>query len=233
MTTKTNMENIMEPDELKTAWQALDRRLERQNAINLLLLKDDRTKRMRSSLRPLFWGQLVQMLFGLAFVLLASSLWIRAGSAPLHLPWHVLLAGIFVHAYGVATIALAGCTMGLIRTIDYSLPVLGIQKQLLKLRRFYLINGMIAGLPWWFMWVPLLMVLTGLAGGDLHAKAPPVVWIGMGIGIAGLLATGWFHRWSRSPRRPRLAKAMEDGVTGSSLRKAQAILGELSQFEAE
>ena len=223
----------MEPDELKATWQSLDRRLEQQNAINLLLLKDDRSKRMRSSLRPLFWGQLLQMLFGLLFVALASSLWIRAGSAPLDLPWHVVLAGVFVHAYGVAAIALAGCTMGLIRTIDYSLPVLGIQKQLLKLRRFYIVNGMITGLPWWFMWVPVLMVLVGLAGGDIFAKAPSVVWIGMGIGIAGLLATWWFHRWSRSPQRPRLAKAMEDSVTGGSLRKAQAILGEISQFETE
>ncbi len=223
----------MELDELKAAWQSLDRRLEQQNAINLLLLKDDRTRRMRSSLRPLFWGQLLQMMFGLAFVLLASSLWIRAGSTPLDLPWHVVLAGVFVHAYGVAAIALAGCTMGLIRTIDYSLPVLGIQKQLLKLRRFYIINGMIVGLPWWFLWVPILMVLAGLAGADLYANAPSVVWIGMGVGIAGLLATWRFHRWSRSPQRPRLAKAMEDSVTGGSLRKAQAILGEISQFETE
>ncbi len=223
----------MEPDELKAAWQSLDRRLERQNAISLLLLKDDRSKRMRSSLRPLFWGQLLQMLFGLLFVALAASLWIRAGSASLDLPWHVVLAGVFVHAYGVAAIALAGCTMGLIRTIDYSLPVLGIQKQLLKLRRFYIVSGMIVGLPWWFMWVPVLMVLAGLAGADLYANAPSVVWIGMGVGIAGLLATWWFHRWSRSPQRPRLAKAMEDSVTGGSLRKAQTILGEISQFEAE
>lgn len=223
----------MELDEMKAAWRSLDRRLERQNAINLLLLKDDRSKKMRSSLRPLVWGQLLQMLFGLVFVLLASSLWLRAGSVPLPLPWHVVAAGVFVHAYGVATIALAGCTLGLIRTIDYSLPVLGIQKQLLKLRRFYIVNGMIAGLPWWFMWVPVLMALAGLAGVDFHAKAPSVVWIGMGIGIAGLLATWWFHRWSRSPRRPRLAKAMEDSVTGGSLRKAQAILGEIAHFEAE
>ena len=227
------MENIMEHDELKAAWQSLDRRLEQQNAISLLLLKDDRSKRMRSSLRPLFWGQLLQMLFGLAFVALAASLWIRAGSTPLGLPWHVVLAGVFVHAYGVAAIALAGCTMGLIRTIDYSLPVLGIQKQLLKLRRLYIINGMIAGLPWWFMWVPVLMVLAGLAGGDLYARAPSVVWTGMGIGIAGLLASWWFHHWSRNPLRPRLANAVEDSVAGGSLRKAQAILGEISHFEAD
>ncbi|HEY5970491.1 MAG TPA: serine/threonine protein kinase [Pseudoxanthomonas sp.] len=223
----------MELDELKNAWQTLDRRLERQNAINLLLLKDDRTKRMRSSLRPLFWGQLAQMGFGLLFVLLAAALWMRAGSVPLNMPWYVVLAGIFVHAYGVVAIALAGGTMGLIRTIDYSAPVLGIQKQLSRLRKLYIANGMIAGLPWWFMWVPVLMVLAALAGVDIYAKAPSVVWIGMGVGIADLLATWWFHRWSRSPERPKLAKAVEDSVTGSSLCNAQRIAGEIAQFEKE
>ncbi|MET0580504.1 MAG: serine/threonine protein kinase [Pseudoxanthomonas sp.] len=193
----------MELDELKATWQALDHRLAQHNRIGMELFKEKKLEKARTSLRPLFWGQLAQMLLiGLPFVLLAGSLWMSLEGRP---PLPLLLAGIFVHAYGVATIALAGCTMGLIRTIDYSAPVLGIQKQLARLRRFYIVNGMIAGLPWWLMWVPVLMVLSGLAGVDLYARAPSVVWIGLGIGVAGLLATWWFHRWSRSGRRPRRA----------------------------
>ena len=219
----------MELDELKVTWQALDRKLQQSNAIQLQLFKDGRLKGMRSSLRPLFWGQVVQLLFGIPFLALAVLLW----SSGHDLPAHVIAAGIVVHAYGVAVIAFSGMMLGLILGLDYSAPVLGIQKQLAHLRRVYVINGMVAGLPWWFLWVPVLMVLTGLGGGDLYAMAPSVVWIGLGIGAAGLLATWWFHRWSRSPQRPRLAKAMEDSVTGGSLRKAQAILREIAQFEAE
>ena len=219
----------MELDELKVTWQALDRKLQQSNAIQLQLFKDGRLKGMRSSLRPLFWGQVVQLLFGIPFLALAVLLW----SSGHDLPAHVIAAGIVVHAYGVAVIAFSGMMLGLILSLDYSAPVLGIQKQLAHLRRVYVINGMVAGLPWWFLWVPVLMVLTGLGGGDLYARAPSVVWIGLGIGVAGLLATWWFHRWSRSPQRPRLAKAMEDSVTGGSLRKAQAILREIAQFEAE
>ena len=220
----------MELDELKATWQALDRRLQQGNAIQLQLFKDGRLKNMRSSLRPLFWGQVVQLLlFGIPFLALAVLLW----SSGHHLPAHVIAAGIVVHAYGVAVIALSGMMLGLILGLDYSAPVLGIQKQLAHLRRVYVINGMVAGLPWWFLWVPVLMVLTGLGGGDLFARAPSVVWIGMGVGIAGLLATWWFHRWSRSPKRPRLAKTMEDSVTGGSLRKAQRLLDEIAQFEKE
>ncbi|MET0654878.1 MAG: serine/threonine protein kinase [Pseudoxanthomonas sp.] len=221
----------MELDELKATWQALDHRLAQHNRIGMELFKEKKLEKARTSLRPLFWGQLAQMLLiGLPFVLLAGSLWMSLEGRP---PLPLLLAGIFVHAYGVATIALAGCTMGLIRTIDYSAPVLGIQKQLARLRRFYVVNGMIAGLPWWLMWVPVLMVLSGLRGVDLYAWAPSVVWIGLGIGVAGLLATWWLHRWSRSGRRPRLAKAMEDGVTGGSLLRAQRTLEEISRFEKE
>ncbi|MET0756297.1 MAG: serine/threonine protein kinase [Pseudoxanthomonas sp.] len=221
----------MELDELKATWQALDHRLAQHNRIGMELFKEKKLEKARTSLRPLFWGQLAQMLLiGLPFVLLAGSLWMSLEGRP---PLPLLLAGIFVHAYGVATIALAGCIMGLIRTIDYSAPVLGIQKQLARLRRFYIVNGMIAGLPWWLMWVPVLMVLSGLAGVDLYARAPSVVWIGLGIGVAGLLATWWFHRWSRSGRRPKLAKAMEDGVTGGSLLRAQRTLEEISRFEKE
>ena len=219
----------MELDELKVTWQALDRKLQQSNAIQLQLFKDGRLKGMRSSLRPLFWGQVVQLLFGIPFLALAVLLW----SSGHDLPAHVIAAGIVVHAYGVAVIAFSGMMLGLILGLDYSAPVLGIQKQLAHLRRVYVINGMVAGLPWWFLWVPVLMVLTGLGGGDLYAMAPSVVWIGLGIGAAGLLATWWFHRWSRSPQRPRLAKAMEDSVTGGSLRKVQAILREIAQFEAE
>lgn len=225
------MENIMELDELKATWQALDRRLAQHNRINLELFKEKKLEKARTSLRPLFWGQLAQMLFlGLPLVLLAGCLWAGLESTP---PLPLLLAGIFVHAYGVATIALAGGTMGLIRTIDYSAPVLVIQKQVAKLRRFYIINGMIAGLPWWLMWVPVLIVLSGLAGVDLYARAPSMVWTGLGIGVAGLLATGWLHRWSRGGKRPKLAKAMEDSVTGGSLLKAQRVLEEIAQFEKE
>ena len=56
---------------------------------------------------------------------------------------------------------------------------------------------------------------------------------GVSIGIADLPGTRWFHRWSHSASPPELAGAMEDGVTGGSLRKAQAILGGISHFEAE
>ena len=227
------MDTTMELDELKQAWRTLGRQLERHDAIQLRLYRDSKLDKARSSLRPLVFGQLMQLLFGLPFLLLAVALWTRAGASSLPLPWTTLAAGIFVHAYGLATVVLAGLTLGLIGTVNYSAPVVVIQKQLARLRRFYIFNGMIVGLPWWLMWVPVLMVLGGLGDVDLYARAPSMVWTGLGIGVAGLLGTWWFHRWSRQPARLRLGKRLDESCTGGSIRKAQALLEEIAEFERE
>ena len=222
----------MEPDDLKLAWQTLSRRLERHEALQTHVLLEQRKQKALSSLRPLFWGQLVQTLFGVPFILLAALLWIRGGQSG-GLPWTTIVAGIVVQLYGIATIAMAGQTLLRIREIDYAQPIVDIQKRLATLRRTYLVNGMLAGLPWWFLWVPLLMVLAGLGGNDLYAKAPSVVWVGLGVGAAGLAATAWFHRWSRDPSRPRLANAVEASVTGGSLYRTRRQIDEIARFEAE
>ena len=222
------METIMEPDELKHIWQALGRQLERQEAIHLQLFRERKLQRARGSLHPLFWGQIVQILFGCLFLLLATLFW----SVGPH-PAHVVLAGIVVHAYGIGTIIVAGMTLGAIRRIDYAAPVVAIQKQLASLRRLYLVNGMVAGLPWWFLWVPGLLVLAALGGHDLYATAPAMVWIGLGIGVAGLLATWAFHRWSRSPARAGLGRRLDDAAAGGSIRAMQGVLDEIARFEQE
>lgn len=222
------MDTTMETDELKQAWHMLGRQLERHDAINLQLFRDRKLERARSSLRPLFWGQIVQILFGLPFLLLAMLFW---STAP-H-PTHVTVAGIIVHVYGIATIMLAGMTLAAIQRIDYSAPVVAIQKQLASLRRLYLINGMIAGLPWWFMWVLVLMTLSALSGKDLLTAAPSLVWSGLGIGVLGLLATWGFHRWSRSPLRAELGRKLDAAAAGGSIRKMQRVLDEVAQFEKE
>lgn len=223
----------MEPDDLKLAWQALSRRLERHDALQTHVLLEQRKQKALSSLRPLFWGQVVQTLFGIPFILLAVLLWISGGQSADGLPWTTIVAGIVVQLYGIATTAMAGETLRRIREIDYAQPIVDIQKRLAVLRRTYIVNGMCAGLPWWFLWVPLLMVLAGLGGNDLYAKAPSVVWIGLGVGAAGLAATAWFHRWSRDPSRPRLANAVEASVTGGSLHRARRQIDEIARFESE
>lgn len=217
----------MELDDLKAAWQTLDRRLDTQTALNLHIFKDGKLDKTRRGLRPLFWGQIAQILFGVALILYAVSFWPQHLDVP-----HLLIAGLSVHVYGVLTIICAGVTLSMISRIDYAAPVVSIQKQLGQLRRFYVRTNIGLGLTWWFLWMPLMMMFfMDMFGADLYANAPDVIYSGTAIGVVGLLLTWWFHRWSRHPIRPRMAKAMEDSVTGVSLRKAQSILDEIASFE--
>ena len=221
------LENLMELDDLKSAWQVLDRRLERQSALNLHIFKQGKLDRVRSRLRPLFWGQVLQILFGVALVGYAVSFWTQHRDVP-----HLLLTGLIMHVYGVVTIIFAGVTLGMISRIDYAAPVLGIQKQLAQLRRIYIINGMSVGLPWWLLWVTLTqMVFMSAFGADLQANLGAWIWGLYASGALGLLATWWLHRWSRDPRRARIARAIDDSVTGSSLRNARRVLEDIERFE--
>lgn len=215
----------MHPDELKHAWQALDRRLQRHDRLHVQLLLQHTLQRVRSGLRPLLWGQFLQLPFGLACIALAGLLWSRGT-----LPAHVIAAGVAVHAYGVATVAMAGIVLGRLLRMDYSAPVLELQRQIARTRRWYVASGVICGLSWWLLWVPVLMVLGALAGIDLLARAAAVVWIGLGVGVAGLALSVWLYRWSRHPGRPRLRRIVDDGLGGASLRKASRLLDEVERF---
>lgn len=218
----------MELDDLKSAWHSLDRRLQQQHDLNLQLYRQNKLDRMQSGLRPLFWGQIAQILFGVLFIALAALLWM---SHPVDAS--VIVAGVVVHAYGVITIMAGAVVLAQMRRIDPSASVLEIQKQLARVRTLYVRSGMVAGLPWWFLWIVVLIVLAGLGDVNLLAKSPAVVWSSLGIGALGLLGTWWFHRWSRHPSRPRLAQTLEESVTGASLRRAKAELDELMRFEHE
>lgn len=219
----------MELEDLKSAWQSLDRRLARQESIELLRFRESGHRRLKSSLRPLFWGQCAQIAFGIACIVAGVATWKTLGAA---VPF--LVAGIIAHVYGVVTVAAAGIVLGQLSRLDTALPVLELQRRLLRLRKLYLISGMAVGLPWWVLWmVPLFAIASYQASLD-GASGPPLwLWICLAGGLAGIAATWWFHRWLHRPGRETLARRVEDQAAGKSLRRAQAELDELKRYIAE
>ena len=220
----------MELDELKQAWQTLGRQLDRQDALQFQLLRDHKLEHVRRSLRPLFWGQLLQMLLGIGLVLLGVACWTRNTDVPA-----LLATGIAVHAFGVAHIALAAITMALAGTIDYTAPVLKIQKQAALLFRFQRFNGHVCGAPWWVMWLVVVVAFAGL--GDTDATAPTPTWIvaSFWAGMLGLFAT-WgvsFWSWRKHRRLPpaEVPANQADGCDG--IRRARRHLDEIARFERE
>lgn len=214
----------MELDDFKSAWQALNQKVEQQNALSLHLLWESRAEKARHGLRPLVWGQALQMAIGALLVFFSAVFW----SNHLHVP-HLLFTGLLMHAYGLAMILFGARMQVLIHRIDFGAPVLDIQKQLAQLRRFYVVGGLWIGLPWWLLWIPLmLMVFMGL-GVDIYMRAPQVITINVAACAVGLMLTLLFLRWAQG--RPKLAKMLEDSAAGSILNKAQRRLDEIARFE--
>lgn len=218
----------MDSDELKTAWQAIDRRLARQEALHLELLKAGKLDQVRHRLRPLFWGQVLQALLGVALIALGVACWTRNTGTP-----GLLTSGLLIHAFGVINLIAASLTLALMARLDASAPVLELQKRFALLKRFYILNGIVCGLPWWILWVVVVVAVAGLGHEPSPSGTPLWIWINLGVGAAGVLATWWFYLWSQNPARPRLAKAMRDTAAGASLRKAQALLDEVREFGGE
>jgi hypothetical protein len=215
----------MELDDMKAAWQTLNQRLETQTALNLQIFKEARLDRMRRGLRPLVWGQAIQIVFGALVAVWGGSFWFDHRAV-----LHLLVAGMVVHAVGIATIVMGATIESLIARIDYSAPVLTIQRQLAQLRNVYVYGGLAVGLPWWLLWVPFVIVfLKSAFGADLYVNAPMVVWINLAAGLVGMLVTWGFLRYVGT----RSARKLEAGLAGRSIVKAQRLVDEIAQFEKD
>ena len=219
------METAMELDDLKHAWQTLGQRLDAQAALNLHVFKDHKLDKMRGGLRPLVLGQAIQIVVGVLIALWGGAFWTEHLDAP-----RLLIAGLLVHAAGISMIGLGAAMQALIARMDYSAPVLAIQRQLARLRKLYVYGGLAVGLPWWLLWMPFLMVfLKTTFDADLYVDAPSVIWFGSAVGVAGLLATWLLLRWTS--QRPQLAQRLENSAAGASLRQARNMLEEIARFE--
>jgi hypothetical protein len=218
----------MEMDEMKHVWSRMNQLLENLERQTGQLRLRGELGRIRTGLRPLFWGQILQILFGVAIILLAVGYWSANWQV-----WYRLVIGIILHVYGVSVIMMAGMTLGRIQGIDYSESVVSIRRQIAKLKSTCVLNGMICGLPWWILWILVVVVLAGYGGKDLVAAQPMWVALSVVAGVFGLLATWAFHRWSHQPARAGLGKRLDDNAAGASLKRVCGILEELQQFESE
>ncbi len=216
-------------DTLKTGLRRLEARMATQDS---LLLRNERRRgiaRIQLGMWPLWLGQTLQVLFGLLCIALGVSVWsaLRDGGA-------LFYSAILVHVYGVLCIILGGIVLGMLARIDRAESLTQTQFKLANLRRVYVVGGMAVGLVWWLFWIPFMATLFyWLAHVDFYANMGASIAIMLAVGTFGLLATWWFHRWSRNPSRPRLARAMDDAVTGHSLARAQRRLDELKAFAEE
>lgn len=217
----------MELDDLKSTWQTLNDRLDRQASQQARIYRETRLDKVSRGLRPLIWGQGLQILFGVLLALASASFWIHHRGTP-----HLLVAGLMMHAYGLAMIICGGRMQALISHIDYSAPVVEIQRSLAELRKFFVACGKWIGLPWFVLWVPLIqMMLMEFFGADLYLNAPLMVISNLVAGALLWMLVLVLGRWARS--RPSLATKAEDVMAGKTLNRAQRELEAIVRFEQE
>jgi hypothetical protein len=216
----------MELDEMKNAWLALDRRLERQEALNLATFRERRLDRLRASLRPMLIGRIVQIVAGAILALTFAPFWVEHLATP-----HLVVVGASLHAYALMLIIGGARDVYLIRRIDYAAPVLEIQQRLTELRAWLLRTAPAFGAAGCFIWVPfVLWAFMVLFGADVYAHAPEVVYwllVSSAVPLAALLLV---LRWVRRPGRSKWAALLERSVIPGSVGKAQRFLDEIAAF---
>ena len=230
------------PDELKLAWRALERRLERQNALELASFRRTRLLDVRRALRPLLAGPLAQALLGGLMIVWFALFWVEHRAAPT-----LVALGALGQLWAAVLTGLAVREIIAVAQIDYAAPVLAIQKQIAELRGrrtrvapFLVVTGCA-------MWLPVTLVVFGSIGGAerwgdelprmvaWHAWAQQpeaVVWLLANVLGAPVLAFAAM-RWLRDPRRARLARRVDDELVGRSVVRAESMLAVIAAFERE
>ncbi|MBA2431071.1 MAG: hypothetical protein H0V56_03025 [Chthoniobacterales bacterium] len=219
---------MTELDDLKSAWQTLNRTVERQNALAFHQIRENKLSRFRSGFRPLVFGQICQIIAGALLALWGGSFWVdHLGVA------HLMIYGISMHAYGLMMILFAARDLFLIKRMDYAAPVLTLQKQIAELRRWHVRAGLWFGIAGCFIWIPLLLMIFYALGADVWARNPEVVgWFAVsGLASLGVLLAIIF--WSRRNGREKMARNLENSSAGRSVNRAQALLDEIERFERE
>ena len=213
-------------DDLKNAWTELSRQLERQNALTLLQVRENKLARFRSGLRPLTIGQTLQLALGILITAVSAQFWVNHLNSPA-----LVICGAVIQAYGIMFIVFAVRDLILIRRIDYGAPVLVLQKQLAQLRAWHLRAAVWYGMAGSVIWLPVFIIVLHWLGADFWVTKPRAIYWLAGSALVCLLLNYGLVLLSRSPGR--CGRALAASWIGRSVNRAQDALTEIDEFERE
>ncbi|MCE9657363.1 MAG: hypothetical protein K8R60_02310 [Burkholderiales bacterium] len=214
----------MEIDDMKQAWQSLDRQMARRYALDLEQYKERKLGSARLRLLPVKLGLVARMVVGVAIIAASASFWTAHMGSP-----HLIVSGLLLQAYGLLLVGSAAWEMQMLADIDYAAPVLAIQRRLAKFRAWRVRLVPVWMITGCFVWIPLtLVVFKAWLGADIYARAPEVVLYFLASGGVAMLAFWLIARWV-----PGAASVLNDSSVGGSLGRSQQVLNEIARFEAE
>lgn len=191
-------------------------------AARLLLSRRELMNRVESALRPLFRGQIIQILIGVAIIVLGAQCWARNMNVP-----HRLVSGVILHVYGLLIIAAAASVCTRIKRIDYSQPVDQVRNKLDDVKNVYLRFGSLIGFPWWLMWLPVVVAFG--FDGVMHPNSliPSLV-----VGVIGLVVSYWLYfKVKRSDKAS--ASQFRKKLAGESIANAYLAIKEIEQAQIQ
>lgn len=215
----------MDLDELKLSWQKLDRRVDDLTAINRRLLTETISRKARWRLVPVFIGAALNMVIGGFFAVVWGAFW----SAHLANP-AVAIAGIALHLASIGLIVIGAARLVLVLRIDYTQPVVAIQRALATLQEFEARSFHAVWLACWLLFpAALVAIVMGFAGMDLWERASSFILANFVVCLAGGLAPPLLHYWARR-RGGRLAVRIDNFLVSHSIARAKSAIAEIDEF---
>jgi hypothetical protein len=215
----------MELDELKASWQQLDRRVQELTTINRRLMTDTVVRKARWRLAPLVAGAVANVLIGAFFAMASGKFWAsHLDSIP------ALISGIAMHALSIVFIVSGIGRLALIRQVDFTRPVLEIQRSLAALQRW---EAWSFHATWVGCCVLMLAVFIAFAiatmGTGFWERIPGYLLANLLVWLALAVAPLLLYTASRR-RRGRLAARMDTFLTSRSIARARATIDEIEEF---
>lgn len=198
----------MDMTELERAWGTLEQQLGAQALALQRIDSHRRVDDVRARLRLLSLGQWLQLAVGLLIVLWAGGYWWDHWGTP-----HLVAYGFGMHLYGLGLLVFASLQLVRVLTLDYRQCVVGMQRQLLALRKLRILSERVLLPVGMVAWVPMLFVLLRHFGLDVWLDRPAVVWWNLAAGVVLALLCVWLMK--------RYPDFFDREAVGGSLRRAE------------
>lgn len=225
----------MELDEMKLAWQELDRRIERNEALQAGLRRELSIDRARSALRRWLWLPVTELAISVLAAWLSGGFLAANGSRLLVAPAGALPALVLL-ILAVTGSAISVRQIVSVATIDYAAPVLAIQRQLVKVRCLRIRLTQVNLLLWLPLWPVFMAFLVQYGYGYGIYTQFRMHWLAanMIFGLALALLLVWIaRRYGEALARWRLLRKLSDEIAGRQLVVASMRMEELTRFDRE